>query len=282
MGQVFRAGLFFFTWGVYGVGSAVETTTYFHNDLLKSSYLQTNRLGDNVRSQPLNDTPFGEYDVSEYDESDIRYTGKMEDSETGLTYMNARYYDARIGRFISTDPVDFIHSGPAFFNRYVYANNNPYKYVDPTGEFPVMLPIVQALAVTVGMFYPSSNEKILRGKTSVTSEITGFIEGLQLRTEITSSGRNRAMLDSYIVLPNGQLLPNSIMTMVEKKPFNFHLDVGYSEVVGYQVNPPLNHVLRSENVILKQMEQLGTVSTHFHDPMPLDIKTHNLRIKLAR
>ena len=46
--------------------------------------------------------------------------------------MQARYYDPVIGRFYSNDPVGFkgVHS----FNRYAYANNNPYKYVDPDGR----------------------------------------------------------------------------------------------------------------------------------------------------
>ncbi len=45
--------------------------------------------------------------------------------------MQARYYDPVIGRFYSNDPVGMtdVHS----FNRYTYANNNPYKYIDPTG-----------------------------------------------------------------------------------------------------------------------------------------------------
>jgi len=45
--------------------------------------------------------------------------------------MQARYYDPVIGRFYSNDPIGFrdVHS----FNRYAYANNNPYRYSDPTG-----------------------------------------------------------------------------------------------------------------------------------------------------
>jgi len=48
--------------------------------------------------------------------------------------MDARYYDPVIGRFYSNDPIGFrgVHS----FNRYAYANNNPYKYTDPTGMCP--------------------------------------------------------------------------------------------------------------------------------------------------
>jgi uncharacterized protein RhaS with RHS repeats len=46
--------------------------------------------------------------------------------------MQARYYDPLLARFYSNDPIGFrdIHS----FNRYAYANNNPYKYIDPDGR----------------------------------------------------------------------------------------------------------------------------------------------------
>jgi RHS repeat-associated protein len=62
---------------------------------------------------------------------DAGYTGHKFDTDLGLTYMQARYYDPMIGRFYSNDPLDFrdVHS----FNRYSYVNNNPYKYYDPTG-----------------------------------------------------------------------------------------------------------------------------------------------------
>lgn len=36
---------------------------------------------------------------------------------------------------MSPDPVGFVESNPMSFNRYAYVNNNPYKYVDPDGEF---------------------------------------------------------------------------------------------------------------------------------------------------
>ena len=66
------------------------------------------------------------------DNTNVGYTGHQWDNDSGLNYMQARYYDPLIGRFMSNDPVGFrdIHS----FNRYAYANNNPYKYVDPNGE----------------------------------------------------------------------------------------------------------------------------------------------------
>jgi len=62
------------------------------------------------------------------------YTGHIDDSGTGLTYMQARFYDPAIGRFLSNDPVGFMEGGPAYFNRYAYTANDPMNYVDPTGE----------------------------------------------------------------------------------------------------------------------------------------------------
>jgi RHS repeat-associated protein len=56
-----------------------------------------------------------------------KYTGQELDDSTGLYYYGARYYDPGIGRFISPDD--------ATTDNYMYANNNPMTYVDPTGNF---------------------------------------------------------------------------------------------------------------------------------------------------
>ncbi|WP_137938603.1 RHS repeat-associated core domain-containing protein [Chitinivorax sp. B] len=61
------------------------------------------------------------------------YTGKTHDDDTGLDYFGARYYDAVAGRFLAMDPVDVNPASLYSFNRYGYANNNPYRYNDPTG-----------------------------------------------------------------------------------------------------------------------------------------------------
>ena len=67
------------------------------------------------------------------------YTEHKFHTDIGLSYMQARYYDPVIGRFYSNDPVGAaMHisstlNGIHGFNRYAYANNNPYKYTDPNG-----------------------------------------------------------------------------------------------------------------------------------------------------
>jgi len=73
--------------------------------------------------------PFGE--TIETPKDDVGYTGHKFDTDLGLSYMQARYYDPVIGRFYSNDPLGYrdMYS----FNRYTYGNNNPYKYIDPNG-----------------------------------------------------------------------------------------------------------------------------------------------------
>ena len=60
-------------------------------------------------------------------ENPIRYCGEYFDSETGNIYLRARYYDPNVRRFISEDPVE--DGG----NWYVYAGNNPIRFIDPSG-----------------------------------------------------------------------------------------------------------------------------------------------------
>jgi RHS repeat-associated protein len=63
------------------------------------------------------------------------YTGHVDDAQTGLTYMQQRYYDPDVGRLLSVDPVGVDTTTAGNFNRYKYANGNPYRFVDPDGRF---------------------------------------------------------------------------------------------------------------------------------------------------
>ncbi|MGB3463339.1 MAG: RHS repeat-associated core domain-containing protein [Rhodanobacter lindaniclasticus] len=63
------------------------------------------------------------------------YTGHVNDPESGLVYMQARYYDPVVGRFLSVDPVGPSPGNAYIFSRYAYVNNNPVSGVDPTGMY---------------------------------------------------------------------------------------------------------------------------------------------------
>jgi RHS repeat-associated protein len=59
------------------------------------------------------------------------FTGQYNDSLTGLDYYNARYYDPKVGVFLSADTVEGNGVG---MNPYAYVGGNPETYSDPTGE----------------------------------------------------------------------------------------------------------------------------------------------------
>ena len=65
----------------------------------------------------------------------VGYGGQVMDAATGLVSMQQRYYDPAIGRFLSTDPVAADGNTGGNFNRYAYANNNPYRFIDPDGRY---------------------------------------------------------------------------------------------------------------------------------------------------
>lgn len=85
----------------------------------------------------------------------LGYTGHVQDDSTGLTYMRARYYDPHIGRFLSPDPVRFHVQQPMSFNRYDYANNNPYRFVDPDGRYAEA--VVEVISIGMGVYSLRNN-----------------------------------------------------------------------------------------------------------------------------
>lgn len=58
------------------------------------------------------------------------YTGRELDSEIGLLFYRARWYDPTLGRFIGEDPIGFAGGTP---NLYEYVHNNPLLFNDPSG-----------------------------------------------------------------------------------------------------------------------------------------------------
>jgi len=101
----------------------------FHQDHLDSIQSITDADGE-VKSKKY--TPFGDTHTNIGMHTELRgWIGEREE-ETELVYLNARYYDPEIGRFVSPDPFAQIGQG---LNRYTYSSNNPVNFLDPSGLF---------------------------------------------------------------------------------------------------------------------------------------------------
>ncbi|QLQ27771.1 MAG: hypothetical protein HZT39_05335 [Pseudoxanthomonas sp.] len=114
-------------------GSEVK---YQHTDALGSPVAISNGVG--TVTERTNYDPYGGAINKTVD--GVGYTGHVMDPVTGLTYMQQRYYDPAIGRFLSVDPISAITSPVGLFNRYRYAANNPFRFVDPDGRKEIQKP----------------------------------------------------------------------------------------------------------------------------------------------
>ena len=65
----------------------------------------------------------------------LRYRGYVYDQETGFYYLNSRYYDPAVGRFINSDEYASTGQGLLGNNMYAYCQNNPVKHIDSQGTF---------------------------------------------------------------------------------------------------------------------------------------------------
>ena len=110
------------------------TYTHIHTDHLGSPIMATDEAGEVLWRK--NYQPFGEEEAQQDFKESMGYTGHMVEQDFGLVYMQGRWYHPGMGRFLAPDPVKYTGENPVMsFNRYIYANNNPYKYNDPDGEF---------------------------------------------------------------------------------------------------------------------------------------------------
>jgi RHS repeat-associated protein len=109
-------------------------TVYQHRNHLGSTVLQTGDAAAVVAK--IGYMPWGEpYVVTGAPVGRNTFTGKELDSETGLYYFNARYYDPALGRFITPDDrIGGAASRHDPLNLYAYALNDPTGYIDPSGH----------------------------------------------------------------------------------------------------------------------------------------------------
>jgi RHS repeat-associated protein len=123
---------------LYGQSRIDQQTTagtdYFLGDALGSVRTLANASGD-VTLQKSYD-PYGQtLSSSGTGSSNYDFTGEYKD-QTALFYLRARYYTSRRGRFIQKDSVIGDYGKPQSINQWVYAQDNPTGFTDPTGQRP--------------------------------------------------------------------------------------------------------------------------------------------------
>jgi RHS repeat-associated protein len=171
------------------------TVSYIHTDYLTGSAVVTNTSGSQI--QLLDYHPFGTIRINNQSTTfneKRKFAGHEYDTETGLSYMQARYYHPATGRFISEDPA-FLDIGiPAFsdkyqrsleqhlqnpqsLNSYAYGLNNPVTFRDPQGEIVPLIVLGAWAAVEFGL---SAYDAYSTYQTLASSEAGGLEKAVTL------------------------------------------------------------------------------------------------------
>jgi len=116
-------------------GGVAEATSYLHRDHLSSVKMITNAAGQPEQSTAY--TPYGDPDtttlIAQSTPEEHSFIGERFDASTGLMYLNARYYDPALGRFIQPDWWEVRQPGVGT-NRYTYSFNDPVNLSDRNGH----------------------------------------------------------------------------------------------------------------------------------------------------
>jgi RHS repeat-associated protein len=170
---------------------AQETVEYIHTDALGSPVAVTDANGVVIERTVYE--PYGAV-VGGLVKDGPGYTGHVSDSATGLSYMQQRYMDPEAGVFLSADPVTAQQGGNFQFNRYRYANGNPYAFVDPDGKDAFFFTDANVLVIPVYFTGPAattSNIEAIRNRVNaISSEFRGFKTVLQVLSKPGGVGTN--------------------------------------------------------------------------------------------
>jgi len=151
----------------------------------KVTYYYTNEQGTPLATTDENGVVLTRVDYRAYGvqvlgtpEQGPGYTGHVNDADAGLVYMQARYYDPDVGRFVSADPVGPKPGDIFSFNRQAYTNNNPINRIDPDGR------------VTCDKNSCTLEDKTIAGRAIELIYVGGIITGRLLQNAIAGNQPN--------------------------------------------------------------------------------------------
>ena len=138
-----------------GTGDA-ENWYLYNKDIRESTTSIIDAKGRTAATYQYDD--FGNTTItngSDFD-NEICYTGQIYDKSSGLYYYNARYYEPENARFITQDTYRGEATQPDTLHLYAYCANNPINYVDPSGHFAFVIPIIGGVAISAEVIETAS------------------------------------------------------------------------------------------------------------------------------
>lgn len=127
----------------------------------------------------------------------IRYRGYYYDAETGLYYLQSRYYDTVTKRFVNSDELLGLNGSEARYNLFAYCGNNPANSIDSTGTYPVNQdddPVTRKAASTMQEW------NLVRMRAKANASLSKYKGNNGEESRITSTGSDHIQItNSYMV-----------------------------------------------------------------------------------
>ena len=187
---------------VYDDSSQPFAVIYKHGSAAELYYYLVNAQGDVAAILDSSGTMVASYNYDAwgsctvYNSSDaaigdlnpLRYRGYYYDAETGFYYLQSRYYDPAICRFINADGL--FTDGFVGSNLFAYCVNDPVNTVDPTGNFAITATValitfgiaLVATAFAVGISSSPGFQEAVEGLCESVGDIAG-----QIKEKLTNS-----------------------------------------------------------------------------------------------
>ncbi len=204
----------------------------------------------------------------------IRYRGYFYDEETGLYYLQTRYYDPTIGRFISQDGIEYADpQTPNGINLYAYCANNPVMAVDPMGNS------WKSFWSKVGRFFAGVASIVIGAAITITNLGLSLIS--PLHTVFSEIGLSLTFYGAGLIgsVFNSQIY--SDMSAIGWNPFNSNVDaVMGSNILSFYKGVPIFRTPKNSRsgtfgiMLLARNEEDGAVQHEFgHVPQLLLLGT---------
>jgi RHS repeat-associated protein len=181
----------------YDVDGTLLSMNYNGNEY----FYITNMQGDIIELVDINGNSVVKYNYDAWgniiyksggslaDINPYRYRGYRYDIETGWYYLQSRYYNPEIGRFISSDGLVGEIGDPVGHNMYSYCGNNPVMYTDSTGYWfgfddvftgPIdELIVLAALALAAAVGIPGASDALGDLTSAIGDTISNIYDGIK-------------------------------------------------------------------------------------------------------
>ena len=131
----------------------------------------------------------------------IRYRGYYYDAETGLYYLQSRYYDTTTRRFLNADTLLGANAGAAY-NLFAYCGNNPVNAQDDNGQYPVEVSDNsnrRPMASSLKQWIVAKNKQQQTTTATINRILSSYNDNCKLSLAATDKERTAQITNSYLI-----------------------------------------------------------------------------------